>query len=62
MSSAAALTVVDARGDAAMRCWSETVATEQNRTQCDGNEHNAMEVDGTSWDVLGNVLCAVLHA
>jgi hypothetical protein len=62
MSSTAALTVVDARGDAAMRCWSEMVATEQNRTQCNGNECNATEVDGTSWDVLGNVLCAVLRA
>jgi hypothetical protein len=62
MSSAAALTVVDARGDAAMRCWSETVAMEWNRTQRDGNECNATEVNGGSWDVPGNVLRAVLGA
>jgi hypothetical protein len=49
MSSAAALTVVDARGDAAMRCWLETVGTERNRTQRDGNERNAMEVNAMQW-------------
>jgi hypothetical protein len=62
MSSAAVLTVVYARGDAAMRCWSETVATERNRTQRDRNERNATEVNGGSWDVPGNVLRAVLCA
>jgi hypothetical protein len=49
MSSAAALTVVGARGDAAMRCWLEMVAMERNRTRRDRNEHNAMEVNGSSW-------------
>jgi len=59
MLSTPALTVIDARGDAAMRCWSEMVTTEWNTMQRDGNECNVMEA---VWDVPGNILHAVLHA